>query len=128
VEAAFADTFPKAADPTSFLRLAGIPFTGRDGAGRTLNLLRVEFEKATDVGSVTPHLGGGSLAYTPLPAKMVSRRRRLAFVYQDQNGNTTNVPAQVAQIGVTLRTGADVRASAGGTVRDSITTLVSLRN
>jgi len=71
-----------AADPISFLRLAGIAFTGRDAAGRTLNLLRVEFEEATDVGSVTPHLGGGTLAYAPLPAKMVSRRRRLAFVYQ----------------------------------------------
>lgn len=82
VEAAFADTFPKAADPTSYLRLAGIPFTGRAADGRPLNLLRVEFEEATDVGSVTPHLGGGSLAYAPLPAKLVSRRRRLAFVYQ----------------------------------------------
>jgi len=86
VEQAFADTFPRAADPTSFLRLAGIPFTGRTADGRTLNLLRVEFEEATDVGSVTPHLGGGSLAYAPLPAKLVSRRRRLAFVYQADDG------------------------------------------
>jgi hypothetical protein len=86
IEAAFADSFPKADDPTSFLRLAGIPFSGRNGEGRTLNLLRVEFEEATDVGSVTPHLGGGSLAYNPLPAAMVSRRRRLAFVYQADDG------------------------------------------
>jgi hypothetical protein len=86
VEQAFADTFPRAADPTSFLRLAGIPFTGRAADGRTLNLLRVECEEATDVGSVTPHLGGGSLAYAPLPARLVSRRRRLAFVYQADDG------------------------------------------
>ncbi|MFZ3241519.1 MAG: hypothetical protein WA196_14045, partial [Pseudolabrys sp.] len=36
-----------------------------------------------DVGSVTPHLGGSSMRYDPLPASMVSRRRRLRFVYFD---------------------------------------------
>ena len=46
-------------------------------------LLRVETEVVTDVGSVTPHLGGGSFRYDPLPAKLVSRRRRLRFVYFD---------------------------------------------
>jgi hypothetical protein len=36
-----------------------------------------------DVGSVTPHLGGSSMRYDPLPASMVSQRRRLRFVYFD---------------------------------------------
>jgi hypothetical protein len=32
---------------------------------------------------VTPHLGGGSMRYDPLPAKLVSKRRKLDFVYFD---------------------------------------------
>jgi hypothetical protein len=83
VEASFAENFPKASDPTSFLRLARIPFVGRGPDGRVLRLLRVEYEEATDVGSVTPQLGGESLRYDPLPAQMVSTRKRLRFAYQD---------------------------------------------
>ena len=83
VESSFAEAFPKASDPTSFLRLARIPFVGRHADGRILRLLRVEYDEATDVGSVTPHVGGESLRYDPLPAQMVSTRRRLRFVYQD---------------------------------------------
>ena len=51
-----------------------------------LRLLRVEFEQATDVGAVTPHVGGATLRHDPLPAQMVSRRQRLSFVYQDGEG------------------------------------------
>lgn len=86
VEASFAESFPKASDPTSFLRLARIPFVGRRPDGRVLRLLRVEYEQTTDVGTVTPHVGGATLRYDPLPAPMISRRRRLAFVYQDGAG------------------------------------------
>jgi hypothetical protein len=32
---------------------------------------------------VTPHVGGSSMRYDPLPARMVSQRRRLRFVYFD---------------------------------------------
>lgn len=83
VEDSFVEGFEAASDPTSFLRLAGIPFTAVDGAGRTLSLLRVALDMTTDVGSVTPHIGGGSYRYDPLPAKMVSKRRTLRFVYHD---------------------------------------------
>ena len=83
VEAAFVDAFPKAEDPTSFLRLAGIPFTGTDSSGTLLHLLRVETGQTTDMGSLTPHLGGLSFRYDPLPAKMTSRRNSLVFVYTD---------------------------------------------
>ncbi len=86
IEAAFVDGFARADDPTSFLRLARVPFTARTADGQMLNLLRVETEDAVDVGSITPHLGGGSMSYKPLPAKMASRRRRLAFVYFDGQG------------------------------------------
>jgi hypothetical protein len=83
VEAAFAEGFAEASDPTSFLRLAQIPFEAVADDGAKLALLRVEVEAVTDVGSLTPHLGGGSMRFDPLPAQMVSRRKRLRFVYFD---------------------------------------------
>jgi len=86
VEAAFIEGFLAASDPTSFLRLAGIPFTTTTADGAMLRLLRVETEVTADVGAVTPHLGGASFRYDPLPARLVSRRRRLRFVYFDGTG------------------------------------------
>lgn len=85
VETAFVEGFGRAPDPASFLRLAGIPFVGEDATGRRLHLLRTEIEDVVDVGTVSPLLGGGAL-YDPLPARMTSRRRRLAFVYHDGTG------------------------------------------
>ncbi|WP_186294512.1 hypothetical protein [Bradyrhizobium guangdongense] len=82
VEAAFVDGFLQAPDPTSFLRLARIPFEIA-AADTNLKLLRVEIDALTDVGSLTPHLGGGAFRYDPLPSNFVSRRRRLRFVYFD---------------------------------------------
>jgi len=86
VEAAFTEAFPGAPDPTSFLRLAGVPFTGKGRDGVVLSLLRVEANAATDIGTLTPHLGGASFRYDPLPAAMTSRRKSLAFVYFDGGG------------------------------------------
>ena len=83
VEAAFADAFPRAPDATSFLRLAGIPFVGARPDGSRLFLLRVETEEAVDIGSVTPGLGGKTVRYAPMPERLVSRRRRLHFLYTD---------------------------------------------
>lgn len=83
VEAAFAESFASTSDPASFLRLAHVPSEAVDAAGTKLVLLRVESEAVTDVGSLMPHLGGGSLRYDPLPAQMVTRRRKLRFVYYD---------------------------------------------
>ena len=83
VEMAFVEGFATAKDPASFLRLARIPFEATDGAGGRLVLLRVETEATTDVGALMPQLGGGSLRYDPLPARMVTHRRRLRFVYFD---------------------------------------------
>ena len=86
VETAFLDAFPACPDPTSFLRLAGVPFTGKGKDGVILSLLRVEADQATDIGALTPHLGGASFRYDPLPAAMTSRRKALAFVYFDGGG------------------------------------------
>jgi hypothetical protein len=83
VEESFIEGFGAASDPTSFLRLAGIPFSFTDANGKTFSLLRVQMDQTTDVGSVTPHLGGQSYRYDPLPAKLVSKRQQLRFVYHD---------------------------------------------
>ena len=48
-DVAFAEGFGTASDPTSFLRLAGVPLQGHDAAGRRLCLLRVEFDQITDM-------------------------------------------------------------------------------
>jgi hypothetical protein len=99
VEAAFAEGFLKTSDPTSFLRLAQVPLetTGADGAH--LVLLRVELDTLADVGSVTPHLGGASFRYDPLPARMVSRRQRLRFVYFDGQASRALGLAEVRSLG-----------------------------
>ncbi|CDX23098.1 conserved hypothetical protein [Mesorhizobium sp. ORS 3324] len=86
VETAFLDGFARAPDPSSFLRLAGIPFLGETADGTRLHLLRVETQDLVDVGAVMPLIGGAGVTYNPLPAKLTSHRRRLAFVYHDGNG------------------------------------------
>lgn len=86
VETAFVDAFPRAPDPTSFLRLAGVPFVGESNDGKRFSLLRVEVSQTTDIGALTPHLGGAAHRYDPLPAKMTSQRQRLSLVYFDGAG------------------------------------------
>lgn len=83
VEEAFIDAFPNAPDPTSFLRLAGVPLVGESRDGKKYYLLRVELDQKTDVGSLSLCLGGEGHRYDPLPAKMVSKRQALALVYFD---------------------------------------------
>lgn len=89
VEKAFCEAFANASDPTSFLRLAGVPFSGRHADGRLLNLLRVEQKAATDIGSIMPCVGGATFQYAPLPATLASRRETLAFVYVDGDALVT---------------------------------------
>ncbi len=86
VETAFVDAFPRAPDPTSFLRLAGVPFIGERTDGTKLSLLRVEVNHTTDIGTLTPHFGGDGHRYDPLPAAMTSQRQSLALVYSDGLG------------------------------------------
>ncbi|TCK30580.1 hypothetical protein EV667_0671 [Ancylobacter aquaticus] len=95
VEKAFVESFATASDPTSFLRLARIPFDAMTAEGTRVSLLRVETGETTDVGAVMPHLGGGSFRYDPLPAAMTSLRRTLRFVYF--NGSAS-VPMTLAQV------------------------------
>src|SRR5262249_39162909 len=99
VERAFVEGFAAAGDPTSFLRLARVPFEASAADGTRLVLLRVETEAVTDVGAVTPHLGGESFRYDPLPAALVARRRGLGFVYRGGDGVQALTFAQVRALG-----------------------------
>ena len=83
VEMAFVEAFATTKDPTSFLRLARIPFEVTDPSGTKLVLLRVETGATTDIGTLSPQIGGGSMRYDQLPARMVTHRRKLNFVYFD---------------------------------------------
>lgn len=83
VEASFVEGFQSTRDPTSFLRMANIPFVGLTPGGQRLHLLRVETSVNADVGSVTPAFGGGAVLYDPLPAQLVQHRKALAFLYHD---------------------------------------------
>ncbi len=98
VETAFTESFAVTADPTSFLRLAQIPFEACNAQGERLVLLRVESEAVTDVGSVMPQLGGGSFRYDPLPAVLVARRRRLRFIYGDGRAPRALTFAEVREL------------------------------
>ncbi|EAU40003.1 hypothetical protein FP2506_02140 [Fulvimarina pelagi HTCC2506] len=42
-----------------------------------------------DIGSLTPHLGGEAFRYDPLPAQLVEKRNRLAFVNFDGDATRT---------------------------------------
>jgi hypothetical protein len=86
VEAAFVESFFAASDQASFLRLARIPFLFQLADGGHLHLLRVEIDALTDVGCLTPHLGGETFRYDALPRELISQRRRLRFIYFDGKG------------------------------------------
>ena len=94
VEAALVHGFERAPDPTSFLRMARIPFV-TERAGRRLELLRVETLCRTDVAAVAPQLGGTGHRVAPLPAALVGRRRSLRFVYLGAAGQETLSLAEI---------------------------------
>ena len=78
VETAFAEGFATASDPTSSASRSrpDAPTSSVPAAGRARAVATV----------LTPHIGGGSFRYDPLPAKLVSRRRRLRLIYHDGSG------------------------------------------
>jgi hypothetical protein len=99
VEAAFVEGFTTTTDPTSFLRLARVPFEAKAAGGSKLALLRVEVEALTDVGAITPHLGGDSFRYDPLPSHIASRRRKLRFIYFDGSAARALTLGEVRELG-----------------------------
>ena len=79
VEAASSKALPARRIRPAFCASPAFRSSATDANGRALHLLRVETEEVTDVGAVMPLIGGAGARYHPLPARFVSRRRRLAF-------------------------------------------------
>lgn len=78
----FIDGFVQAADKTSYLRLAGVPFEkpGTDGA-TALKLVDVELTTGWQVGTASPSFGTRELSYLPFPGAMVQERTNMGLVY-----------------------------------------------
>ncbi|KAJ54367.1 hypothetical protein ACMU_18240 [Actibacterium mucosum KCTC 23349] len=78
----FIDGFVKAADKSSYLKLAGVPFE-RPGVGGDKALKLVDVELTTDwqVGTASPSFGSRELSYLPFPAEMVRERTNMGLVY-----------------------------------------------
>lgn len=80
--AQFIDGFVKAADKTSYLKLAGVPFE-RPGQGGAKELKLVDVELTTDwqVGTASPSFGSRELSYLPFPGEMVRERTNMSLIY-----------------------------------------------
>jgi hypothetical protein len=78
----FIDGFVQAADKTSYLRLAGVPFE-RPGTGgpKALKLVDVELKTEWQMGTASPSFGSRDLSYLPFPGEMVSERTNMALIY-----------------------------------------------
>ncbi len=78
----FIDGFLQAADKTSYLKLAGVPFE-RSGAGGATALKLIDVELKTDwqVGTASPSFGSRELSYLPFPGQMVQERTNMSLVY-----------------------------------------------
>jgi hypothetical protein len=86
VEEAFCDAAQTASDPTSFLRLAGVPFVADLGGGKRMRLLSYSIASETEVGAVAPGFEAAEPVYHPLPAARVRKLRRLRFTYHTAEG------------------------------------------
>jgi hypothetical protein len=86
VEEAFCEAAQNASDPTSFLRLAGVPFVADLGGGKRMRLLSYSIANETEVGAVAPGFEAAEPVYHPLPASRVRKLRRLRFTYHTAEG------------------------------------------
>lgn len=78
----FIDGFVQAADKTSYLRLAGVPFERPGQGGATaLKLVDVSLTTEWQVGTASPSFGSRELSYLPFPGEMVRERTNMGLVY-----------------------------------------------
>ncbi len=78
----FIDGFLQAADKTSYLKLAGVPFERLGAGGATaLKLIDVELKTDWQVGTASPSFGSRELSYLPFPGQMVQERTNMSLVY-----------------------------------------------
>ena len=80
--AQFIDGFVNAADKTSYLKLAGVPFEkpGK-GGDKALKLVDVELTTDWQVGTASPSFGSRELSYLPYPGEMIRERTNMALIY-----------------------------------------------
>jgi hypothetical protein len=78
---AFVDGFRTAADKTSYLRLAGIPFQRRGTDGLTLHLVDASIVANWQIGTASPAFATRELAYLPFPGSMVTSRETMTLTY-----------------------------------------------
>ncbi len=88
--AQFIDGFVQAADKTSYLKLAGVPFErpGRRGA-KALKLVDVELKTEWQMGTAAPSFGSRDLSYLPFPGEMVRARTNMALIYVSMDEKST---------------------------------------
>lgn len=77
----FIDGFRAAADKTSYLRIAGIPFHRAGSDGLNLCLVDAHIESAWQIATASPAFGSRELVYMPYPGSMVKGRETMSFVY-----------------------------------------------
>ncbi len=78
----FIDGFTQAADKTSYLKLAGVPFErpGKD-SGTALKLIDVELKTEWQIGTASPSFGSRELSYLEFPGPMVRERTNMSLIY-----------------------------------------------
>ena len=86
----FIDGFLQAADKTSYLKLAGVPFERPSAAGaKALKLIDVELRTDWQVGTASPSFGSRELSYLPFPGEMVSERTNMSLIYVSLDEKST---------------------------------------
>ena len=86
----FIDGFLQAADKTSYLKLAGVPFERPSAAGaKALKLIDVELNTDWQVGTASPSFGSRELSYLPFPGEMVSERTNMSLIYVSLDEKST---------------------------------------
>ena len=86
----FIDGFLQAADKTSYLKLAGVPFERPSAAGaKALKLIDVELKTDWQVGTASPSFGSRELSYLPFPGEMVSERTNMSLIYVSLDEKST---------------------------------------
>lgn len=86
----FIDGFLQAADKTSYLKLAGVPFerSSKNGA-KALKLIDVELTTDWQVGTASPSFGSRELSYLPFPGEMVQERTNMSLIYVSLDEKST---------------------------------------
>ena len=86
----FIEGFLQAADKTSYLKLAGVPFERPSAAGaRALKLIDVELKTDWQVGTASPSFGSRELSYLPFPGQMVQERTNMSLIYVSLDEKST---------------------------------------